>query len=76
MENANKLITNPNGPYKIKLFYRGVDCFVQIKNITETELDIRVKTEKVLEETEMVGLMNYLNEEGFTNEAIKHNLFW
>jgi hypothetical protein len=76
MEETNKIVINPNGPYRVKLLYKGIDCFVQIKNINETEFDIRVKTDKKLNEPDLQGLMKYLDTEGFTNQAIKHNLFW
>jgi hypothetical protein len=76
MEEINKTITNPNGPYRVKLLYKGIDCYVQIKNINEVEFDIRVKTDEKLNEFELKGLMKYLDSEGFANEATKHNLFW
>lgn len=76
MEETNKIVINPNGPYRVKLLYKGIDCFVQINNINETEFDIRVKTNKKLNESDLQGLMKYLDTEGFANEATKHNLFW
>lgn len=76
MEELNKPITNPSGPYKVKLLYKGIECYVQIKNINEREFDIRIKTNKKINESEMNGLMKYLDTEGFANEATKHNLFW
>lgn len=76
MEELNKPITNPEGPYRVKLTYKGIDCHIQIKNINECEFDIRVKTNKKLNHSDLSGLKQYLDAEGFTNEARKHNLFW
>jgi len=76
MEELNKPVTNPKGPYKIKLTYKGIECHIQIKSISEYEFDIRVKTNQKLNESDLAGLKEYLDAEGFTTEARKHNLFW
>ena len=76
MEEINKPITNPEGPYRIKLIYKGIDCFIQMKNVSESEFDIRVKTKQPMSASDLAGLKEYLDAEGFTNEATKHNLFW
>lgn len=76
MEEINKPVTNPEGPYRVKLTYRGIDCHIQMKNVSECEFDIRVKTKQPMNETDLMGLKQYLDAEGFTNEARKHNLFW
>lgn len=76
MEELNKPITNPEGPYRIKLTYKGIDCHIQMKNISENEFDIRVKTKQPMTSSELQGLKEYLDAEGFTVEATKHNLFW
>lgn len=76
MEEINKPITNPKGPYRVKLTYKGVDCFIQMKNISENEFDIRVKTKQPINSSDLTSLKEYLDAEGFTNEATKHNLFW
>jgi hypothetical protein len=76
MEELNKPVTNPEGPYRIKLKYKGIDCHIQMKSISECEFDIRVKTNQKLEQSDLLGLKEYLDAEGFTNEARKHNLFW
>jgi hypothetical protein len=76
MEELNKPVTNPQGPYRIKLTYKGIDCHIQMKSISECEFDIRVKTKQKMTESDLFGLKEYLDAEGFTNEARKHNLMW
>jgi hypothetical protein len=76
MEELNKPVTNPQGPYKIKLKYKGIACYIQMQSINEYEFDIRIKTNKKLDQSDLNGLKEYLEAEGFTNEATKHNLFW
>lgn len=76
MEEINKPVTNPEGPYKVKLTYKGIQCFIQMKNINENEFDIRVKTKSPMNSLQLASLKEYLDDEGFTNEATKHNLFW
>lgn len=76
MEELNKPVTNPKGPYRIKLTYKGIDCHIQMKSINEYEFDIRVKAKKPMQPSDLAGLREYLDAEGFTNEARKHNLMW
>lgn len=76
MEEINKPVTNPEGPYQVKLVYKSIDCNIQIQSISEYEFDIRIKTNKRLNQCDLSGLKEYLEAEGFTNEARKHNLFW
>ena len=76
MEELNKPVTNPQGPYRVKLIYKGIDCHIQMKSISEYEFDIRVKTKQKMTESDLFGLKYYLDAEGFTNEARKHNLMW
>jgi hypothetical protein len=76
MEELNKPVTNPEGPYRIKLTYKGIECHIQMKSLSDCEFDIRVKTNKKMNQSDLVSLKEYLDAEGFTNEARKHNLFW
>jgi hypothetical protein len=76
MEELNKPVTNPEGPYRIKLTYKGIDCHIQMKSVSECEFDIRVKTNKKMSQADLMSLKEYLDAEGFTNEARKHNLLW
>lgn len=73
---TNNIVTNPQGPYKVKLTYQGIECKIQVKHLTESEMDIRVKTNKKMTEEKLSGLKEYLEAEGFIVQALRHNLFW
>ena len=71
-----KMAANPQGPYKIKMDYRGVTCAIAISNVDEHEFDIKIRANKKLAPSQIEGLKEYLEAEGFNAEARKHNLFW
>lgn len=75
-ENVSKFVTNPSGPYKLDLLYKGIKYKIMIKNLSEYEFDIFVRSNKKITKNEIESLKRYLEEEGFNNEATKHNLFW
>ncbi len=74
--NQNALVTNPAGVYRIKITYQKVKCNIMIKSIDDYEFDIYVKTNKKITNNQLEGLKQYLETEGYFNEARKHNLYW
>lgn len=69
-------IKNPKGPYKIELKYKGNDFNVIIDNDTFTDFNIKIASKNVCEQELIDSLKEYLNQEGFLDEALQHNLYW
>lgn len=71
-----KLKTNPSGPYNFKFRFRGVNMDIIIQNIKIDEFKVTVKAHGEVNPELIESLKYYLSEEGFEEEATKHNLFW
>jgi hypothetical protein len=69
-------IKNPNGPYKVKLTYKGIDFKVTIDNDTFQDFSIKMVSNSAVDESLLSSLKDYLKQEGFLDEALYHNLYW
>jgi hypothetical protein len=68
-------MVDKNKRYKINLTFKNVKCNILIKNIDDYEFEIYVKANKKLEPKDLQALKNYLESEGFNDEARKYNLY-
>lgn len=75
-EEFDKIKTNPAGPYKISLTFKGVKWSIKIENIAINKFKINAKSNIKVARTEVDILKKYLKDEGFEMAAKKHNLFW
>lgn len=66
---------NKNKCYNINLIFKNVKCNVLINNIDDYEFEIRVKANKKMTSKDLQALKNYLESEGFNDEARKYNLY-
>lgn len=80
-----KLLTNPEGPYKLDITYRGIKFNVTIENVTfdrfklcaimeDQDYDENVEDSKY--QPLILKLNQYLDSEGYFMAAKKHNLFF
>lgn len=68
-------MVDKNKRYKVNLTFKNVKCNILIKNIDDYEFEIYVKANKKLESKDLQALKNYLESEGFNDEARKYNLY-
>jgi hypothetical protein len=68
--------TNPAGPYNVKFQFKNIEWDITIKNITENDYKVIARSNIKVDQDEIEILKYYLQEEGFEEEAKKHNLFW
>jgi len=59
--------------YSAQLLFKGVNCMVQIITSVNGEYELLIKADKKLSKKDRTALNNYLLEEGYIDEAIKHN---
>jgi len=71
-----KLKTNPSGPYNFKFLFRGVHMDITIQNIKIDEFKVTARSNGEVNPSLIESLKYYLTEEGFEEEATRHNLFW
>ena len=71
-----KLKLNPNGPYNVKMTFRGIYFDITIQNKKVDEFNITVKSSKKIDLNFLEILKRYLRDEGFEAEAQQWNLFW
>jgi hypothetical protein len=71
-----KLKTNPNGPYKLKITFKNVKWNITIENESEDTFKVLARSNVKVNSEEIETLKNYLQAEGFEEEAQEHNLFW
>lgn len=71
-----KLNLNPNGPYNVKMTFRGIYFNITIENSKVDEFKITVKSSQKITPEFLEVLKRYLRTEGFENEAQQWNLFW
>jgi hypothetical protein len=64
-------MVDKNKRYKVNLTFKNVKCNILIKNIDDYEFEIYVKANKKLESKDLQALKNYLESEGFNDEARK-----
>jgi hypothetical protein len=72
-------ITNPAGPYKIEIIFKGINYDITIQNISYKEFDIKAIAKDVEEdynEEDIMMLNKYLNDEGFLLAATKWNIYY
>jgi hypothetical protein len=67
---------NPKGPYNLKFTFKGVDWDITIENIEENDYKVTAKSNKKVEPEMIDALKYYLQQEGFEEEAKKHNIYW
>ena len=67
--------TNPSGPYNVKFKFKNVEWDITIENISEDDYKVTARSSIKVDEKEIDILKYYLQEEGFEEEAQKHNLF-
>ena len=75
-KNKGSYPQNPKGHYNIDLTLRGVKCNVRIINESYNKFKLEVSSKKTLSEEFLTFIGEYLNQEGFNEEARKHNLEW
>lgn len=75
-QKKKKIKTNPSGPYNLKFQFKGVKWDITIENVTEDDYKVIARSDVKINESEIESLKYYLQEEGFEEEAKKHNLFW
>lgn len=68
-------MVDKNKCYKVNLTFKDVKCNVSINNIDDYEFEIYVKANKKLTPKDLQALKNYLESEGFNDEARKYNLY-
>jgi hypothetical protein len=73
---SKRLKQNPSGPYNFKFLFRGIDMDITIENIKIDEFKVTAKSNRTITSDTIEALKYYLSEEGFEEEATKHNLFW
>lgn len=71
-----KIRTNPSGPYNVRFQFKGVEWDITIENVTENDYKVTARSNIKVAENEIDVLKYYLQEEGFEEEAKKHNLLW
>jgi hypothetical protein len=59
--------------YTTELAFKGVKCVVQIITSFDGDYELLIKANKKLSKKDRESLNNYLFEEGYIDEAIKHN---
>ena len=73
---VKKTKTNPAGPYKVKMVFKGVKWDIKIENVTLEMFKISAKSNVKVDKQEVEILKKYIKDEGFELAAKKHNLFW
>lgn len=59
--------------YTTQLAFKGVKCVVQILTSVDGGYELLIKASKSLSKKDRKALNNYLYEEGYIEQAIKHN---
>jgi hypothetical protein len=67
---------NPSGHYNIDIIIRGIKCNVTIINDAYNKFRFEVKSKKTLSQEFLDYIGEYFEQEGFSEEARKHNLEW
>jgi hypothetical protein len=76
VKKPKKLKTNPSGPYNVKFKFKNIEWNISIENVTDNDYQVTARSNVKVDENEIEILKNYLQEEGFEEEAKKHNLYW
>ena len=76
-----EFVTNPLGPYKLEIKFKGIDYDITIENITYKKFKVCAITKDTDDDMEKVEedikiLEKYLNDEGFYIAARKWNLYY
>ena len=75
-KNKGSYPQNPEGYYNVNLTLRGIKCNVKIINESYNKFKLEVMSKKTLSEDFLTFIGEYLSQEGFNEEARKHNLEW
>ncbi len=75
-KNKGSYQPNPNGHYNIDIVIRGIKCNVRIINESYNKFKFEVTSKKTLSQQFLDYIGDYLQKEGFSEEARKHNLEW
>ena len=71
-----RIKTNPKGPYNLKFKFKSVNWDITIENVDENDYKVIAKSNVKVEPEMIEALKHYLQQEGFEEEAKKHNLYW
>ena len=75
-KNKGSYPQNPKGFYTINLTLRGIKCKVKIINDSYNKFRIEVESKSILSDEFLDFIGQYMQNEGFNEEARKHNLEW
>jgi hypothetical protein len=75
-KNKGNYTQNPKGYYNVNLTLRGIRCNVKIINESYNKFKLEVQSKKILSDDFLKFIGEYLENEGFNEEARKHNLEW
>ena len=73
---SKKLKTNPNGPYRVKFTFKNIKWNIIIENESEDVFKVLARSNVKVKQEEIEILKNYLQAEGFEEDAKRHNLIW
>jgi hypothetical protein len=68
--------TNPAGPFKFKITFKGVNWSVKIESLSMQDFKITAKSNVKVAQEECEIFKKYIRDEGFEIAARKHNLYW
>jgi hypothetical protein len=71
-----KFKTNPKGPFKFKMTFKGVNWEIKIENVDMNDFKVTAKSNVKVDLDELEIIKRYLRDEGFEQAARKHNLYW